>query len=51
VKKPGVIQVAIGPPIDAAGRDPRELNEEVRTWIERRLASMTTEAGTIEKNS
>lgn len=41
VKKPGVIKVAIGPPIDAAGRDPRELNEEVRTWIEERLASMS----------
>lgn len=40
VKKPGVIQVAIGPPIDAAGRDPRELNEEVRAWIEGRLATM-----------
>ena len=30
VKKPGVIRVVIGPPIEAAGRDPRELNEEVR---------------------
>jgi 1-acyl-sn-glycerol-3-phosphate acyltransferase len=41
VKKPGVIQVAIGPPIDAAGRDARELNDEVRAWIEAKLASMT----------
>jgi 1-acyl-sn-glycerol-3-phosphate acyltransferase len=40
VKKPGVIRVAIGPPIDAAGREPRELNEEVRDWIERTLAGM-----------
>lgn len=40
VKKPGVIRVAIGPPIDAAGRDPRELNEEVRNWIEGQLATM-----------
>lgn len=40
VKKPGVIQIAIGPPIDATGRDPRELNEEVRAWIEGRLATM-----------
>ncbi|HEY5810360.1 MAG TPA: lysophospholipid acyltransferase family protein [Povalibacter sp.] len=40
VKKPGTIRVAIGPPIDAAGRDPRELNEEVRSWIERKIASM-----------
>ncbi len=27
VKKPGTIRVVIGPPIDAAGRDARELNE------------------------
>jgi 1-acyl-sn-glycerol-3-phosphate acyltransferase len=40
VKKPGVVQVAIGPPIEAAGRDPRELNDEVRAWIEGRLAAM-----------
>jgi 1-acyl-sn-glycerol-3-phosphate acyltransferase len=41
VKKPGTIQVVIGPPIDAAGRDPRELNEEVRAWIEAKLAALT----------
>jgi hypothetical protein len=32
--------VAIGPPIDAAGRDPRDLNEEVRSWIEAKLQSI-----------
>lgn len=40
VKKPGTIRVVIGPPIDAAGRDPRELNEEVRNWIEKKLATL-----------
>jgi 1-acyl-sn-glycerol-3-phosphate acyltransferase len=40
IKKPGNIRVVIGPPIDAAGRDPRELNEEVRTWIEKKLATL-----------
>jgi 1-acyl-sn-glycerol-3-phosphate acyltransferase len=44
VKKPGVIQVSIGPPIEAAGRDPRGLNEEVRSWIEGRLAEMRPDA-------
>jgi 1-acyl-sn-glycerol-3-phosphate acyltransferase len=39
-KKPGVVQVVIGPPIEAAGRDPRQLNEEVRAWIEGRIAQM-----------
>jgi 1-acyl-sn-glycerol-3-phosphate acyltransferase len=34
LKKRGVIRVIIGPPIDPAGRDTRELNEEVQAWIE-----------------
>jgi 1-acyl-sn-glycerol-3-phosphate acyltransferase len=33
-KKPGTIRVVIGPPIDCIGRDPRDVNEEVRAWIE-----------------
>ena len=44
LKHPGRIQVAIGPPIDAAGRDPRELNEEVRHWIESKLRAMESES-------
>jgi 1-acyl-sn-glycerol-3-phosphate acyltransferase len=40
LKKPGTIRVAIGPPIDAAGRNPRELNDQVRDWIEGKIASM-----------
>jgi len=40
VKKPGTIRVVIGPAIEAAGRDPRELNEEVRAWIEQKLATI-----------
>jgi 1-acyl-sn-glycerol-3-phosphate acyltransferase len=43
LKHAGEIHVAIGPPIDAAGRDPRELNEQVRTWIETRLKGMDHE--------
>jgi 1-acyl-sn-glycerol-3-phosphate acyltransferase len=34
VKKPGVVGVVIGPPVESAGRDPRELNAEVQEWIE-----------------
>lgn len=33
-KKPGTIRVVIGPPIAAAGREPREVNEEAQAWIE-----------------
>jgi len=37
VKKPGIIRVVIGKPIAAAGRDPREINEEAQRWIENQL--------------
>lgn len=40
VKKPGTIRVVIGPPIDASGRDPRELTEEVRAWIEGKMLEL-----------
>jgi len=29
-----LIRIVIGPPIETAGRDPRELNAEVQNWIE-----------------
>lgn len=44
LKKPGLIRVVIGPAIAAAGRDPRELNDEVQRWIEgtmRRLSQIS----------
>jgi 1-acyl-sn-glycerol-3-phosphate acyltransferase len=34
LKKRGSIRVVIGPPFEAAGRDARELNEEIQKWIE-----------------
>jgi 1-acyl-sn-glycerol-3-phosphate acyltransferase len=34
MKKPGTIRVVFGPPIRAAGRDPREVNAEAQAWIE-----------------
>jgi 1-acyl-sn-glycerol-3-phosphate acyltransferase len=34
LKKRGVIRVVFGPPVEAAGRDVREVNEEVQAWIE-----------------
>jgi 1-acyl-sn-glycerol-3-phosphate acyltransferase len=40
LKRPGVIRVVIGPPIEAAGREPRELNQEVRAWIEHQIAAI-----------
>jgi len=38
VKKPGTIRVVIGAPIESAGKNPRELNEEIRQAIEAGLA-------------
>ncbi len=32
-KKPGTIEVIIGPPIKSKGRKPREVNAEARAWI------------------
>lgn len=37
LKRRGKITVRVGPPIEAAGRDPREINEQVRNWIEAQL--------------
>ena len=51
LKRPGVIQVRIGPAIDAAGRDARELNEEVRLWIERELASLAEQPKSARANN
>jgi 1-acyl-sn-glycerol-3-phosphate acyltransferase len=34
VKRSGTIQVVIGPALDAAGRDPRSINNDVQEWIE-----------------
>jgi 1-acyl-sn-glycerol-3-phosphate acyltransferase len=34
MKKPGTVRVVIGEPVSAAGREARELNEEVQRWIE-----------------
>ncbi len=39
-KKPGTIRVIIGKPVAAAGRDPREVNQEVQSWVEATVAQM-----------
>ena len=40
LKQPGVIDVCIGSPIDAAGLKTRELNAAVETWITERLETL-----------
>ena len=34
MKRAGIIRVVIGPPIPAAGRNPRDVNAEAQAWIE-----------------
>ena len=37
IKRPGTIRMVIGPPIEAAGRSPRDVNRDIETWIESTL--------------
>lgn len=39
-KRPGTIRLIIGAPILTAGRDPRDLTNEVRQWIESTVTAM-----------
>ena len=45
LKQPGNIQVIIGPPIDPAGLEPREVNEQAQQWIESTIAAMVSQVG------
>jgi 1-acyl-sn-glycerol-3-phosphate acyltransferase len=42
VKKPGTVRVVIGEPIESAGKNPRELNAEVKLAIEAGLARIAS---------
>ena len=42
LKKPGTIRVVIGEPIESAGKNPRQLNEEVKQAIEAGLARIAS---------
>jgi 1-acyl-sn-glycerol-3-phosphate acyltransferase len=37
IKRPGKVRFCIGPPIDAAGRDPKETNLIVQEWVETKM--------------
>jgi 1-acyl-sn-glycerol-3-phosphate acyltransferase len=39
-KLPGTVRFCIGPPVDPAGRDAREVTEEIQRWIEGRVAEL-----------
>jgi 1-acyl-sn-glycerol-3-phosphate acyltransferase len=40
LKKAGTIRVIIGPPIDTQGRETRELNAQVQSWIESTISTI-----------
>jgi 1-acyl-sn-glycerol-3-phosphate acyltransferase len=42
-KKPGTVRFVIGPPVDPAGRDARDVNREIQKWIESKVAEMSGE--------
>jgi 1-acyl-sn-glycerol-3-phosphate acyltransferase len=46
VKRPGLVTVSIGAPIDPAGMAPDELNRRVEDWIEREVQRIGSESRT-----
>jgi 1-acyl-sn-glycerol-3-phosphate acyltransferase len=38
--KPGLATIRVGKPIDARGKDPRELNSEIQDWVEGAVAEL-----------
>ncbi|WP_220347749.1 1-acyl-sn-glycerol-3-phosphate acyltransferase [Alkalilimnicola ehrlichii] len=42
VKRPGTITLRIGPPIDANGKKPKEINHLVEEWIESQMKEIST---------
>jgi 1-acyl-sn-glycerol-3-phosphate acyltransferase len=47
LKRPGTVRVIIGPPILAAGRDARDINDEAQRWIETQMQTFARERGVI----
>lgn len=41
LKRPGLIRICIGPPIDASAQEPRETNLLVQAWIEGRMREIS----------
>ncbi|ABE46092.1 lysophospholipid acyltransferase family protein [Polaromonas sp. JS666] len=46
IKRPGVVDISIGKPIDSTGRKPDELMREVEAWIEAEMHRLDPEAYT-----
>ncbi len=44
IKRPGIVDISIGKPIESVGRQPDELMREVETWIEAEMHRLDPEA-------
>ncbi len=44
MKKPGTVRVVIGAPVSPAGRDVREVNEEIQAWVEATVRRLMPDA-------
>ncbi len=42
-KNPGTVRFCVGLPVDPAGRDAREVNEEIQRWVEAKVAQLRAE--------
>jgi 1-acyl-sn-glycerol-3-phosphate acyltransferase len=40
LKKPGIIEVRVGPPIDVAGKRPKQINAQAEEWIEAQMVEL-----------
>jgi len=50
-KRPGTVRFCIGPPIDAADREPRETNLIVQAWIENKMREISSAYQQAERAS
>ena len=46
-KTAGTARFVVGPPMDPTGRDPREFNREVQTWIENKVRELRSNNTTV----
>jgi hypothetical protein len=49
LKRPGTVTFVIGEPVDAEGRDPREVNREIQDWIEKTIRNIDDIAAEAER--
>jgi 1-acyl-sn-glycerol-3-phosphate acyltransferase len=45
LKKPGTVRVVIGAPVNPAGREAREINEQLQAWIEATVRTLEPSGG------